>query len=204
VRIRLFGRRRDELEPEPEPTSVGEAPSESPWDGEWAQAAAQPEHAVPVRELADVTTAMGRIKAQLDATVALVERISSLPVRDPGSELEGLFVRAQRFIDGVLADTRRQAADMEKLFIRAQQFIDKETAEALDRAGVVLADADAKADEIVAVAREQARELTTRTANYLANYLAFPPDVLEHIEESIDSFTRTNNDDVASELEALQ
>jgi hypothetical protein len=199
--MRFFGRRRDELDLGSMPSGAL-APDPS-WEAEWPPAEPDAEPTIPVEHLAGVTAAMARIKGQLDATVSLVERINSLPAPDPGSELAGLFLRAQRFIDAVLADTRRQAVAMEDLFIRAQQFIDKETTDALGRASEVLADADAKADEIVDEAREQARELTTRTANYLANYLAFPPDVLEHIEESIDSFTRAN-DDVMSEIEALQ
>jgi hypothetical protein len=192
-------RRRRKKSGEPEeldlPTSDVSA------DSEWPSGTDDVEQvvSVPVQELDEVTTAIVRIKAQLDATVSLVEKISARPEGDA----EELFVRAQRFIDGVLADTRRQAVAMEELFLRAQQFIDRETDDALERASQLLVNADARADEIVAQAREQARQLTSRTANYLANYLAFPPDVLEHLDETIESFTRAN-DELAAELEALK
>jgi hypothetical protein len=193
-----FGRRRKESgETEDLDLPASDVPSESEWPSSTDDV--EPVVSVPAEELGKVTVAIARIKTQLDATVSLVEKISARPE----GEAEELFIRAQRFIDGVLADTRRQAVAMEELFVRAQQFIDRETDDALARASQLLVKADARADEIVAQAQEQARQLTSRTANYLANYLAFPPDVLEHLDESIESFTRAN-DELAKELEALK
>jgi ElaB/YqjD/DUF883 family membrane-anchored ribosome-binding protein len=192
-----FGRRSKESgETEELELPVSDVPSESERPSGTDE---EPAVSVPAQELGQVTVAIARIKTQLDATVSLVEKISARPE----GEVEELFVRAQRFIDGVLADTRRQAVAMEELFVRAQQFIDRETDDARARASQLLINADARADEIVAQAQEQARQLTSRTANYLANYLAFPPDVLEHLDESIESFTRAN-DELAKELEALK
>lgn len=155
--VGLFGAqigRMNESDVERSPSSTEAAPGEGN----------NPE-ANPSEAISDVREAMAELKAQLDATVNFVKHAMAMSLRSGETEMSGMF-------------------------IRAQQFIDRKVAEAEDQVTRMFADAQLASDDIIADARRRAKELADRTNRFLV----LSPDALDQLEESIDSFVRANKE----------
>jgi cell division septum initiation protein DivIVA len=99
--------------------------------------------------------------------------------------LEAVVASANRPVDPSTNET-----ELGRLFVRAQSFVDHSVAEARRQASQILAEARTTADGIISEARQQAEEVLEDARRQPS----IPLEVLQQLEKTIDSFSRTNSE----------
>jgi len=125
------------------------------------------------------------------ASAALVE--VSRAVVDLRGRLDETLALAQKAIAASANEV-----EVGGLFVRAQAYVDRAVRDAERHATEIVAEAHATASEIIAGAQREARVVMGQAGSFSP----IPPEALEQLERTIDSFSRANKD-LSNELAQL-